>query len=145
MSAVINGLKERFFDVDPGDEDVPSAWVRNQKARDYRNEMRAKADLKKQAQDKLVQKMAQQANEAAQKRQTQSDLVSKAILGKRKASQPFPLGEAILEKKRKEMEKVVGIQVEVDKKEKELERLYEKRKGALDALRNLDIEDDDTP
>ena len=59
MSAVINGLRDRFFFVDPGDEDYPKERVRNQKAKDDRNELRAKADLKKRAQDKLVQRMAE--------------------------------------------------------------------------------------
>ena len=37
------------------------------------------------------------------------------------------------------MEKVVGIQEEIDKKEKELDRLYEKREKALVALGNLEV------
>ena len=31
MSVGINGLEERFVDVDQRDEDVSGAWVRNQK------------------------------------------------------------------------------------------------------------------
>ncbi|MCJ1352779.1 MAG: hypothetical protein MMC33_002763 [Icmadophila ericetorum] len=42
------------------------------------------------------------------------DLQKVAILGKRKGSTPFPLGEEVLAKKAKEMEQIIGIQAEVN-------------------------------
>lgn len=46
-------------------------------------------------------------------------------------------------KKQKEIEKVVDIQEQVRKKEKELDKLYKNRDEAVYALGNLDIEDDE--
>jgi hypothetical protein len=43
----------------------------------------------------------------------------------------------LLAKKSKEMEKVVGIQVQVTRKESELDKLYRTREKAVGALGNL--------
>jgi hypothetical protein len=67
-----------------------------------------------------------------------NELLDTAITGKRKASRP--LDQDLLAKKRKEMEKVVGIQNQVERKEQELEKLYEKRDEAVGAFGKLELE-----
>jgi hypothetical protein len=96
-------------------------------------------DSKEKLHAELVEAAVKRANEAAKKRAKQKDLVEQAVLGKRKASQPFPLGEAVLAKKTREMEKVIGIQVQAKKKEKELERIYLSRDEAIASLAHLDL------
>ena len=88
--------------------------------------------------------MVKRANQAAKLRETQTKLAEQAIRDKRKASQPFPLGEAILAKKTKEMEMVVGIQARVNPKEQQLDMLYDKREKAVNAMGNLDIDEDES-
>jgi hypothetical protein len=70
-----------------------------------------------------------------------NELLDTAITGKRKASRP--LDQDLLAKKRKEMEKVVGIQNQVERKEQELEKLYEKRDEAVGAFGELELENDE--
>ena len=62
----------------------------------------------------------------------------RVILGKRKAIQPFPLSDALLAKKRKEIEKVIGIQRQAERKEQELDKIYRSRDEAVACLFPLD-------
>ncbi len=142
MSATISTLKERFFEVEPGDEDFPKAWTRTESARDYRNELRTKLKAGEEREANLIEAMTIQASKAMKKREKRSQLVEKAILRQRKASELFPLGEAILDTRTMEMEKVVGIQSQVDRREQEPDQLHEKRTKAVNALGDLDIKDD---
>ena len=142
MSGIISSIKDKFFTVEEGDEDFPEAWRANEDANKYRKDLRAKTEAKDKTKADLVEAAVKRASEAAKKREKQAALVEKAMLGKRKASQEFPLGEAILAKKTREMEKVIGIQTQVESKEKELDRHYQKRDKAIDALGNLDIKED---
>jgi hypothetical protein len=137
MSAVISSLRTRYFFIDEGDEDDPDTWIANEEAIRYRHALRAETDAKNQKKAEIVEEMVKRAGKAAEKRAKQAELVGNAILGKRQASQPFPLGEEILAKKTKEMEKVVGIQLQVTRKESELEKLYSVREKAVIALGNL--------
>ncbi|KAI9861433.1 MAG: hypothetical protein M1813_005330 [Trichoglossum hirsutum] len=126
MSAVISSLRARYFIIDEGDEDDPDTWRANEEAARYRHALRAETDAKNKKEAEIVEEMGKQA-----------ELVKNAILGKRKASQTFPLGEEMLAKKSKEMEKVVGIQLQVTRKESESDKLYRTREKAVDALGNL--------
>ncbi|KAI9782240.1 MAG: hypothetical protein M1839_005354 [Geoglossum umbratile] len=137
MSAVISSLRARYFIIDEGDEDDPDTWRANEEAVRYRHALRAETDAKNKKKAEIVEEMVQRAGKAAEKRAKQAELVENAILGKRKASQTFPLGEEMLAKKSKEMEKVVGIQLQVTRKESELDNLYRTREKAVDALGNL--------
>jgi hypothetical protein len=47
----------------------------------------------------IVEEMVQQDGKAVEKRAEQAELVENAILGKRRASQTYPLGEEMLAKK----------------------------------------------
>ena len=58
------------------------------------------------------------------RRLKQEELTNKVILAKNKLSQPFPLGEAVLAKMLREVEKVVGIQAQIIVKEAELDKLW---------------------
>ncbi|KAI9761815.1 MAG: hypothetical protein M1840_001695, partial [Geoglossum simile] len=137
MSATISSLRTRYFFIDEGDEDDPDTWVANEEAIRYRHALRAETDAKNKQKAEIVEEMVQRAGKAAEKRAKQAELVENAIIGKRKASQTFPLGEEMLAKKSKEMEKVVGIQLQVTRKESELDNLYRTREKAVDALGNL--------
>lgn len=69
-------------------------------------------------------------------------LVQKAILSKRETSQEFSLGEATQAKKIEDMEKVVGIQTQIEFNEEQLGRLYHERDRAIEApVSNWDIGD----
>jgi hypothetical protein len=142
MSALIENFRTKYFIIDVGDEEDPETWRANEEATQYRAALRLKTDEKDRKKAEVVEAAAKRAKAAANKREQDNHLIEKATARKRKASQPFPLGEAILSKKTKEMEKVVGIQNEVDDQEAKLGKLYKKRDEAIDALGNLDIEDD---
>ena len=139
LSATISSLRQKFFLIDSGDEDSPWAWRATPDAVKYRNELRTKAESKAQAKAKLVEETVKRANQAVKLMEKQAELSKQAIQNKRKASQPFPLGEEILAKKIKEMEKVVGIQVQVRVKEQELGRLYAQREKAVNDMGNHNI------
>ncbi|KAI9771265.1 MAG: hypothetical protein M1840_002235 [Geoglossum simile] len=124
MSAVIGSLRARYFTIDEGDEDDPDTWRANEEAVQYRHALRAETDAKNKKKAEIVEEMVERASKATKKRAKQAELVGNAILGKRKASQTFLLGEEMLAKKSKEMEKVVGIQLQVTRKEYKLDKLY---------------------
>lgn len=143
LSAIIRSLITKFFIIEEGDENDPMTWRANDYGSNYRNELRAKKQVKAdRIKTDLVTSMVKSASEAAMQREKYAKLADRAILGKRKASQPFSLGQAVLEKKIKELEKVVGIQVQVSKRERELDVLYSKRDEAVDALGDMNIRND---
>jgi hypothetical protein len=142
MPALIENLRTKYFIIDVGDEEDPETWRANAEATQCRTALRLKTTEKDRKKAEVVEAATKRAMEAANKREQENRLIEKATAGKRKVSQPFPLGEAILAKKIKEMEKVVGIQKEVDNQEAKLGKLYKKRDEAIDALGNMDIEDD---
>lgn len=145
LSAVIRSLQNKFFIVEEGDENDPLTWRANDCGRDFRNELRAKNQAKDdRIKAELVTSMVKSANEATLQREKQVKYAGQAILGKRKASQPFPLGEAMLEEKTREMENVVGIQIQVSKRERELDVLYSKRDQAVDAPGDVNSRNDST-
>lgn len=122
MSAVIRSLRERYFVFDyPNDANYPITWSRSKEALQYRGVLRVKPDTKD---NKISEKIGKQAAKAARKRARQEELLKDALQGKRMAKQPFRLGDKMLAKKTKEMEKVVGIQTQVKKMESELDELY---------------------
>jgi hypothetical protein len=110
ISAVISSLRARYFIIDEGDEDDPDTWRANEEAARYRHALRAETDAKNKKKAEIVEEMVVRAGKAAEKRVKQAELVGNAILGKKKASQTFPLGDEVLAKKSKEMEKIVGSQ-----------------------------------
>lgn len=144
MTIVIGTIRKKYFVIDEGDEDDPDTWRANDEAARHRVELRKKSAAKDEKKAELVEIMTKKANEAAQLREERKGLLEKAILVKRKASNPFPLGEKLLAKKTKQMEKVVGIQRTIAQKEGELDNVYKLRDRAVEALGDLRITKDET-
>lgn len=140
MCGLIDSIRTKYFIVEIGDEEYPETWRANEEASKFRAALRSKEEEKDKKKAELVEAAVKKANEMAKKRNQTTELVGAAITGKRKASQPLP--SALMAKKQKEMEKVVGIQQQVRKKEEELDMLYKKRDEAVYALGNFDVKDE---
>ena len=122
MSAVIRSLRARYFSIQfPEDENNPVTWAANDEAAQYRGVLRVRPDIE----DKQIYKeIEKRAVRAAKKRGKRAERVKNATQGKGMAKQPSWLGDKI---KTKEMEKEVGLEAQVSRKEK-LERFYGKSK-----------------
>lgn len=142
LSALIACIRDEFFLIEKGDDDFPPAWRANDGAAEYRNQLRGKTGGKERTKADLVEKAVKRGNQAAKKRGKQAVLVEKAIRSKRETGQEFSLGEVALAKTTGNMEKMVGIQTQIELKEEGLGRLYHERDKAIEALVcNWDIGD----
>ena len=117
MTEFIDDLRDKYYIVEGGDEDDPHAWMPNEEAVRFRAAVRLKGEEKERKKAELIE----MAMKKARGESKANELLDTAITGKRKASRP--LDRDLLAKKEKEMEKVVYIQIQVERKEQELEKL----------------------
>ena len=137
MTGLIDDLRDKYYIVERGDEDEPHTWRPTEEAARFRAALRLNEEEKERKKAELIDIALKKA-----RRETKAnELLDTAITRKRKVSRS--LDRDLLKKKRKEMEKVVGIQNQVERKEQELEKLYEKRDEAVDAFGKLELENDE--
>ena len=104
MWSVIDCLVAKYLKIHFGDEDSPAAWTATPQAFSLRDDLRSKEVSKKQAKSRHIEKIVKITNRAYRQQEKFEVQLEAAIIGKRKASTPFPLGEEVLAKKWKEME-----------------------------------------
>lgn len=136
MTELIDDLRDKYFIVERGDEDEPQTWRPTEEAARFRAALRLKEEEKERKKAEFVEMTMKKAN----RENKANELLDNAITGKRKASQP--LDRHLVAKKKKEMEKVIGIQKEVEEKELELGMLYDMRDEAVGALGKLNLKND---
>jgi hypothetical protein len=123
MSVIVDSLRATFFTIRAGDEDEPETRVATREVTDYRDSILKHNTNKDKKKAELVEEMTKRASDAVKRRLKQEQLANKVIFAKRKGSQPFPLGEAVLAKMLREVGKDVGIQAQINVKEAELDKL----------------------
>jgi hypothetical protein len=155
MESIIASLRDAFFIINEGEEENWQAWEINKEAKEFRKGLGSAAEERERQKRKHVEDTVALANKAIQRMEKQKEITAKAVLGKRKESYSFPLDEKVLKRKNIEMEKVIGIQKQVEAKEEEIEgkieevkkmektliSLYDKRHDAVGEFGNPEISD----
>ena len=100
-------LKNAYFSVQKVYEEDLVAWTANPKVFAFCGAMRFKDELQKSVKIWHVDGIVKLANKACKIQEMKSDKIRTALLGKGKASTPFPLGGRILARKTKEMERIL--------------------------------------